>query len=264
MYQKLFLDEIKQYNLKDDVVLKTMQNLSPKNLLNYIDSNKYQIECKHIMIALYSLHNFYKNKTNISDSANEQIDFTKLCTCLRSQIKQLSPIEVIDALNLINLLQVPSSNLFVITLLNCIKDSYEELSFQEINKLSTLLAKFVPTDLINEINTLLQEKFCKIISTIDEKNLDELMNALQFASENIKDYKIIDILVNNIENYQSKFTLEEALDTFSRLIYVKNISHKLKKTEEHLKKVITNNVDKLEYNHVLKIIEDVSFQINSK
>lgn len=266
LYLYSFSDDVNQYNLKnlkDDNVLKTIQNLNPTNLLNYIDSNKHQIECKHIMIALSSLHNFYKKQLDASGSY-EKIDFTKLCECLKPQFKHLSPTEVIDVLDILQLLNVPSSNLFVVTLLHLIKDFSKELSFQEINKLSISVSKFEPSNLTKEVNNYLEEKFSELILKLDVKDMNELSPAICFAFKNIKDCKSINVLIDSIENFQGELKIEEALVLFNTLSSIKNIPPKLTKIITNLKKILIDNIDKLEYQHVLQIIEDISLQINSK
>lgn len=244
-------------------MLKTTQNCSPLNLLKYIDNNKDQIECKHIMIVLSLLHEYYTEKSMPSNES-EKIDFSKLCICFKKQINQLGPNEVMDALNMLQLLKVPSSNLFVITLLQRLKDSYEEFSSQELKKLSTLLVKLAPTDLFNKINSFLQDKFFEKASELDTNNLYELMNAMYFESKNLKDLDKMNFFKNCIENYSGEYRLEEALAMFTFLTSMKHLSFKFTNTELRLKKVIIDNIDNLEYHDVLHIIEDISSQVNSK
>ncbi|XP_008216145.2 uncharacterized protein LOC100677888 [Nasonia vitripennis] len=264
---QLHKDEVNRCNLKaqkEDLMLKTLrQGLSPSNLLNYIDSNKDQIRREHVIAALSSLHYFYRDKCQITTNLDEQIDFTKLCNCLQPQIKQLTPNEVIEALNILQLLNVPSSNIFVMTLLQHIEEYMKDLSFQDMYKLSTVLVQFSPTNFIKSIESSIKSQCFAKISQLDKSDISTLIYALCFASKNVQDKAILNFLSDAVENYKEKIELKDALHILKSLCYTNDLPYKFTSIIERVQKIIIENIDELNPNQILQIIKDVSFKIST-
>lgn len=263
-----FIDGLSKCNVrnsKEDLMLQTLrQGLSPSKLFNYIDSNKHQIKREHVIAALSSLHSFYQDKSHYTTNLDEQMDFTKLCTYLKPQIEQLAPIETIEALNILQLLNVPSTNIFINTLLQHIEESIEELSPRDIYELVVLLDKFVPTALSKSIDSAIISEFLRRISELDKSDISTMIYALCFASRSCQDKAAINILSDAVENYKTRIELEDAIDILKLLCSIKELPYKFTNVIKQVQQIISNNIDELKPTEILQIIQGISSKIRAK
>ena len=243
-------------------MLKTLQKgLSPSTLLSYIDSNKDHIKRQHVVAALSSLHHFYEDKSQSATNLDEQIDFTKLYTCLKPQIQQLTVTEIIEALGMLQLLNVPSSNIFAITLFQQVEEFVKELSFQNIYKLSILLEKFDSTNLTESIDSAIKNQFLSRISQINKNDSISLIYALCFSSRHVQDKIIINSLIKSIEHYNTQIELKDAINILELLCSIKEFPYKFTNIINQVQQVIINNIDELKPNQILQIIQGLSSNI---
>ncbi|XP_014221106.1 uncharacterized protein LOC106648602 [Trichogramma pretiosum] len=263
-----YKDKVRQCefsNAKDDLMLITLQQgLSPCKLLTYIDCNKHQIKREHVLAALSSLQNFYRNRCQPNTNLHELIDFTKLCSYLKPQIKYLSATEIIKALNILKLLNVPGSNIFVITLFQHLELTNEELSFQDMYKVSVLIDTFIPVNISKPLVLTMKEKFITKILQINKNDINSLIFALCFTTKNMKDETTIQFLLNAIDDYLQKIEYHNALDILKLLCYIKDIPYKFKNLIEQLQQKIADNIDQLKPVQITQIIRGMAFQITSK
>ncbi|XP_058805125.1 uncharacterized protein LOC131672131 isoform X2 [Phymastichus coffea] len=249
---------------KEDLLLKTLQQgLCPSKLLNYIDSNKHHIKQEHVIAALSSLHNFYENKCRSPEKVHEQIDFTKLYMCFKPQIRQLTSSDVIEALKILQFLNVPSSNIFFVTLLQQIQESIRELSFQEICTLSDLLTKCTVTDLSQSIMREMTDYFLTKISQLDKSDISNLIYALSFASKNIQDTVMLNFLLDSITHCKRRLECKEAYNTLCSLCDVQELPYSFTNLIQRLQEDLIDNIDKLQPDQILYMVKVVSIKINT-
>lgn len=182
--------------------LKLQSDNNPLSLISLIEANRNEIDARHVLIALTSMQKFYENSKIPASEVHKSIQFVNMCSILKKHLIRLDLPQTIQAIKVLNLLQVPSTTAIMQSLLQLIRHSINDLSLQQIFYLSFLLRLMYQTPLNEAILKALPEVFvAQLEFQLDKENIKELKNALWFASSYVQDEKsikyIVDALVKN-------------------------------------------------------------------
>ncbi|KAK0090776.1 hypothetical protein PV325_003796 [Microctonus aethiopoides] len=185
---------------------------SQQEIFQYIKENNKNmngLEALEIMTKLFILE---KTKQIHNNSVAQTKEFSMLCSILKSNIRQLSEANALQALKVLNYFQVPASTVIVQMVLQIIRNSINNLSIEQILFLIFLLSKCQKTPLSEALSIALPIVLESCIkSQIDFDNIDTLTNLLQHLVKRPNKCESLSTILNALNNKDiSLFTTNQA------------------------------------------------------
>lgn len=185
---------------------------SRQEIFQFIKENNKIMDGLAALEIMTKLFRLEKTKKIQNNSIAQTKEFSMLCHVLKSNIRQLSEGDAVQALKVLNYFHVPTSAVIVQMVLQIIRNSMNNLSIEQILFLIFLLSKCQKTPLVEALSIALPivlESCMK--SQLDFENIDTLTNLLQYLVEQPNKCESISTILYALNNIDiSLFTTNHA------------------------------------------------------
>ncbi|XP_014224154.1 uncharacterized protein LOC106650573 [Trichogramma pretiosum] len=201
----------------------------PDRLLQNIQSNMDLVEGQHIVTALKSMQQFYKENRHITfEEVKKSIHFNKMLMILEKNMTRLSLPQVVQTFRVLQFFKVQSNSNIFQSILQLIRNSINELELNHIYSLNNRLKTMNPTFLSEAIRTALPEVFkAQVMLKVDRDHVNELKSALWYMTEEkIQNEQILNYIFDGLEKHKTNLNPIAAKHIYLSMCSLEPISPK--------------------------------------
>ncbi|KAK0182914.1 hypothetical protein PV327_000999 [Microctonus hyperodae] len=212
-------DEQKHSFMKNSLTINKLQACSSQQeVFRFLENNKKMdgLEALEVLTKLFEIEKQEKFKKS---SIAQTREFAMLCHILKTNIRQLSGENAVQALKILNYFRVPTSTVIVQMILQVIRNSMNSLSIERILFLIFLLSKCQKTPLVEALSIALPIVLESCIeSQLDSESVDTSTQLLQHLVNQRYQSKSISTIINVLNDSDvSLFTTNHAIKLLTNI-----------------------------------------------
>lgn len=231
------------------------EDKNPISLVANIQANKSIIDGRHVVVALTSMQKFYQSNSIPSTEVQKSEHFQNLCSFLNSYLTKLDTPQLIQALKVLSLLGIPSSTMIIQSVLQILRNNINSLGLEQVYYLTFVLKQLKSTHLSDAMVKALPEVFVSQLELqLDKENVQELKNALRYASTYAQSKEVLKYIIDALKNCQDKFDSEIALSVLWSLASIKEVPDNYLDLLGNVQSILTSNVGDLKEFEIMKTL----------
>ncbi|KAI4490343.1 hypothetical protein M0802_010720 [Mischocyttarus mexicanus] len=265
VYNSIKLEPIKR--IMDETSVMTSND--SKRILDSVVMNQYQKlnldDIFNILAVMVQVTKSEKKRFHLKEHSGFQV----LCSHIQKQIRAMKISEVLEAIKLLNFLNISSNATLMQNLLQIIRNEINKLDINQVHLLITILQNMEPTPLSSALLIALPMLLTNILKTkLDYSDLKELSLVLNYSKyinekELINDvYKHIQFILENDNKFISTHTLK---NIFLRIHADQTpLNKENTKTIQSVREALFHNINELTISDIQKCISEISRCIINK
>lgn len=230
-------------NINEDQLPTEVNSRAPVKIAQSLESNKKELNGTHAIVALTSL---LKLQRKPSGENNESHYLEDTCSIINSNLHKFAVSESLEILKIFYKMKMLHSSKISEKIFKHIYASMGDLTFVDICDLAALMRHMPQHRVHTKLKAALPHKFLlKFATDFKENNIDHLDRALSFVSFDLNEKKLLEVLINRLQNYKYDIPLDKTISILASLHNVKHYPEGWLIILQQFEKEMIKNIDQL-------------------